>query len=217
MSRLKVLSVALLAVAAVSVVVVSSASAIWMVGGTNFHGSAALTTAAVVHEPTKVLLPALENLAITCSGGVLDLEEPRIQALDKFFTKALRFLSCNTNKANCALEVTNQAIPTLPVLALATLGTKESVKLNFTPETKATFAEIKFGESNTCALAGANPVKGSVNVTAPDGQLELLSHLVEGQGSFENNSLEIGTGNKAYLFGGKVLLRLQSDSKWSFL
>jgi hypothetical protein len=218
MPRLKVLFVALCAIAAVSVVSVSSASAIWMIGGKNFHGSAALATAAVVHEPTKLLIPTFEHLTITCSGSLLDGTEPRIEALDKVFAESLRFLACNTNKANCALEETNQTIPTLPILELATLGTKESVKLNVVPETKAEFADIKLSESNTCALIGLLTVKGSVNITSPDGQLELLSHLIEDLGSFENNSLEIaGAGNKAYLVGGKALLRLQSDSKWSFL
>jgi hypothetical protein len=217
MPRLKMLFVASFAVVASGVVAVSSGSAIWMVGGTNFHGSAALATTAVVHEPTKLLIPGFGDLTITCSSGVLDQEEPRIEALDRIFAKSLRFLACNTNVANCALEETNQAILTLPVLALATLGTKESAKLDFTPVTKATFAEIHFSESNTCALSGSLAIKGSVNITSPDGQLSLLGHLIETLGSFENNSLEFGAGNKMYLTGGKALLRLQSDSKWSFL
>jgi hypothetical protein len=216
MSRFKVLSIALFAVAAVSAVAVSSASAIWMVGGTNFHGTAALATTAVVHEPATLLVPNL-GLTITCSGTSLDGLEPRIEALDKGFAKELKFLSCNTNKENCALEVTNQAVPTLPLLVLAELGAGESVKLLFTTETKSTFANVLFSEANTCALAGTQPVKGSVNLSSPDGQLELLSHLLTALGSFENNSLEIGAGNKAYIDGGKALLRLQSDSKWSFL
>jgi hypothetical protein len=218
MTRFKVMFVALLAVAAVSVVAVSSASAIWMVGGTNFHGTANLATTAVVHENARLLVPSLEDLTITCSGAFLDGTEPRIEALDKGFAKELKFLSCNTGKAGCELEEKNQAIGTLPLLALAELGPGESVKLLFSPETKATFAQIKFLETNTCALAGVQPVKGSVNLSSPDGQLELLSHLLTVLGSFENNSLEIGSGgNHAYLVGGKALLRLQSDSKWSFL
>jgi hypothetical protein len=217
MSRFKVMFVALLAVAAVSVVAVSSASAIWMVGGTNFHGTANLATTAVVHEATKLLVPSLEDLTITCSGSSLDGSEPRIEALDKGFAKSLTFLTCNTGKPNCELEEANQPIGTFPLLVLAELGTKESVKLLFEPETKRTFAEIKFLGTNTCALAGGEPVKGLLTLSSPDGQLELLSHLIETLGSFENNSLEIGAGNKAYLIGGKALLRLQSDSKWSFL
>jgi hypothetical protein len=217
MSRLKELSVALLAVAAISVVAVSSASAIWMVGGTDFHGSSSLGTTAVVHGPTKLLIPSLEHLTIVCGGGKVHLVEPRIDTLNRVFAKSVRFLACNTNKPNCTLEETNQTIPTLPVLALATLGTGESAKLNFTPETKSTFAELKFSEANTCALAGVQPVKGSVNLKAPDGQLELLSHLVESLGSFENNSLEIGPDDKVYVVGGTLLLNLQSTSKWSIL
>jgi hypothetical protein len=216
MSRLKIL-VVLLAVAAVSMTVVSSASAIWMVGGTNFHGAAALSTTAVVDEATKLLIPPIEHLTITCSGGLLDGEELKIEALDKGSAQALKFLACNTSKANCALEVTNQAIPTLPILVLATLGQGESVKLNLTPSTKATFADLKFSEANTCALAGTFSVRGSVTIASLDGQLELLTHAIEGLGSFENNSLELGSFGKVYLVGGKVLLRLQSDSKWSFL
>jgi hypothetical protein len=217
MSRFKVLFMVLFAVAAVSVVAVSSASAVWMVGGTNLATNAALATTAVVHEPTKLLVPSLEHLTITCTGASLDGVEPRIEPGNKGFAKALTFLVCNSSKANCALEKTNQSIPTLPILATASLGTGEAVNVNFTPETKSTFAEINFSEANTCALAGVQPVKGKVNIKAPDGQLEAVSHVIEGQGSFENNSLEIGSGNKAYLVGGKALLKLQNSSKWSFL
>jgi hypothetical protein len=217
MSRIKVLFLALLAVTAVSVAAVSSASAIWMVGGTNFHGIAALATNAVVHEPAKLLVPSLEHLTITCSGSSLDLVEPRIEALDKFYIQEIKFLACNTSKKNCALEVTNQTIGTLQLLALATLGPGESVILNVTPETKNTAGQISFSEANTCALAGEQVLRGSLRIASLDGQLELLTHSFEGLSSVENNSLEIGGGNKVYLIGGDELLRLQSDSKWSFL
>jgi hypothetical protein len=217
MPRLRMSLVALFAVAAISVVAVSSASAVWMVGGTNLSGSVAGATTGVAEEHITLLVPSLEHLTILCpSQALVDIREwiilPTIVRISRF-----TFLGCNSSKLNCRLEESNQAIPTLPLLATPTLGAGESVKLTTTAETKATLAEIKFDEANTCALAGDQPLKGAVNLKMPTGQLESSSQQIEGLGSVENNSMEIGAGNKAYLIGGKILVKLQSGSKWSFL
>ena len=58
-------------------------------------------------------------------------------------------------------------------------------------------------------------MNGSVRVNAPTGQTEEELQAIEGQGSFENNSLEVA-GDKSYIEGGKALLKLASGSKWSF-
>jgi hypothetical protein len=73
-----------------------------------------------------------------------------------------------------------------------------------------------FSETNTCAFNGEEPVTGSLVAGAPTGQLSLLAQALTGLGSTEgNNSLQIAS-QKAYLDGGKALLTLASDSKWSF-
>jgi len=219
MSRIKIVVPILFAVFAVSAMAVSSASAEWLVGGTKLVGSAALATTALVDEPTKLLVPTIQDLTIECTGEVLDGENPRIEAPDKGFASSLKFLACNTTKpaSGCALEVVNQPITTLPILALVVLGKGEEDRVTFTPETKSTFATFKFSESNTCAFNGEEAVKGSVTIGAPTGQLDLLTQAIVGLGSVENNSLEIGTANKAFLIGGKALLKLANDATWSFM
>jgi len=209
--------IALLAVLALSAAVAGSASANWFVGGTELKTSAALATTTVVDEPSTLLVPTL-SLSIVCSGKTLDGTSPEIIAGNIGKAASLKFLECNTTKpaTGCALETANEPIPTLPVSARASLGSGEADRVLFVPQTKGTFAEIKFSEADTCALGPALILKGAVTFGAPTGQLELLNQAIVGLGSIENNSLEIGSGNKAFIDGGKVLLRLASDSKWSF-
>jgi len=220
MSRVKVMMMALFAVFAVSAAAVSSASAVWLVNGTTLVGSAPLATTAVVDEATKLLVPTLGDLTVVCSGSTLDGAKPEITAGDTGKAESLRFLACNTTHpaTGCALKTANETISTNPINARAFLGKGEEDRVLFSPQTPPIFTEIPFAEKNECAFEGLTAVKGSVTIGAPTGQLELLSQLITGLGSVENNSLEIGSGTtKAYLIGGGALLRLASDSKWSFM
>jgi hypothetical protein len=219
MSRVKVTMMALFAVVALSAIAAGSASANWFVGGAELKTSAPLATTAKVDEFTKLLVPSLSDLTIECTGATLNGTAPEIVgpgATGK--AAALEFKSCATTKpaTGCALNEANQTIATLGVNARAFLksGTEDGVL--FSPQTKKTFAEIKFSEANTCALAGLQPVKGAVTIGAPTGQTEETVQAIKGLGSVENNSLEIGAGNKAFLVGGSALLELASGSKWSF-
>jgi hypothetical protein len=218
MSKVKVAAMVLFAVFAMSAIAASSASAEWLIGGTALTGTAALATTALVDEKTKLLVPAVEDLTIECAGETLDGENPTLIAPDKGFATSLKFLGCSSVKpaSGCAIESQPTAIPTTAILALAALKTGEEDKVTFTPETGKVFAEIAFSTANTCAFNGVEGVHGSVTVGAPTGTLELLNQAIVGLGSFENNSLEVAS-SKAYLVGGKALLRLASDSKWSFM
>jgi len=118
--------------------------------------------------------------------------------------------------AGCALQEKNQPIATNAVLSRAFLGSGEEDRILFAPETKGVFTEFSFNEANTCAFNGVEVVKGELIAGAPTGQLELLTQSLTFLNSTENNSLEIGGGNKALLDGGHLLLTLASDSKWSF-
>jgi hypothetical protein len=205
-------------VVALSALGASSASAGWLINGTPLgDGSAALSTQALVDANTTLLVPAI-GLAIQCTSHFLDGLKPQIFGLDRGFAEQLRFLGCGTlTPAKCELIEKNSApIATTAILALASLGTGESVNLAFTPETKGTFGNIEFNEANTCAFAGEEPITGSVIASSPDGQLSLLAHVLTGLGStLGNNSLLID-GDRAFLDGGSALLTLASDSKWAF-
>ena len=217
MSKVKLTIAALAAVIALSAVTAVSASADWFVNGAKLTTSAALSTTAAVDQTTKLLVPSVGDLTIECSGTTLDGINPEIKNPDRGFAAALRFLTCNTvTPANCELSNPNETITTSEILARAFLGAGEEDRVLFSPETKATFANIAFASTNTCAFTSTQAVKGAVTIGAPTGQLELAAQAIVGLGSVENNSLEIGSGNKAYLIGGKALLTLQSGSKWSF-
>ena len=218
MSRVKVTAMVLFAVIAVSAIAVSYASAEWLVGGKTLTTAAALSTTALVDEKTKLLVPTVEDLTIECAGETLDGENPRIEPSDKGFASKLTFLACSTIKPMSGCNIASQpaSISTNPILALAALKSGEEDKVTFTPETGKVFAEIEFASTNTCPFNGLEGVKGSVTVGAPTGTLELLSQPIVGLGMTENNSLEVAN-SKAYLIGGKALLTLASDSKWSFM
>jgi hypothetical protein len=218
-SRIRVVMMVLGIAAAFSALSVSSASAGWLINGTSLgDGSAALSTQALVDAESTLLVPAIK-LAIKCNGHFLDGLKPQIFGLDKGFAEALRFLGCKTIEPATGCELiheNNTTIETTAILALASLGKGEAVNIAFTPETKTTFGNIEFSETNTCAFNAKEPVTGSLVAGSPDGQLSLLAHILTGLGSTEgNNSLRID-GDSAYLEGGAALLTLASDSKWSF-
>src|ERR1700723_318791 len=106
MSKVKVTMMALFAVFAFSAVAVGSASAAWFVGGTELKTSATLTTAAVVDETTKLLVPSVQDLTVECTGSTLDGVSPRIEPSDKGFAASLTFLACKTTKpaSGCAIQ-----------------------------------------------------------------------------------------------------------------
>jgi hypothetical protein len=195
----------------------ASASANWFVGGTELKTSARLATAEVIDEIPTILVPNL-GIAATCSGGTFDNVSPEIIAGNSVKAQALKFLGCNITKpaTGCSFEEPNQTISTVPITATAFLGPGEEIRVVYLAQTKGTIAVIPFKEENTCALTGLEPVKGLITDGVPKGQLEATSETLVGLGSVENNSLEIGAGNKVTIEGGKALVRLASGSKWSF-
>lgn len=220
MSRVRVTMLMLFAVFAVSATAAATASANWFVNGTELTTTAALSTTAKVDESTKLLVPNLEDLTIECTSSILSGEAPLINGANGTgAAKSLKFETCNTTKpaTGCALATKNETIKTSAVSARAFLATTAPAdRVLFSPQAGKIFTEVAFNEGNTCALAGLQPVKGAVTIGAPTGQTEELAQAITGLGSVENNSLEIGTGNKAYLVGGSALLTLASGSKWSF-
>jgi hypothetical protein len=217
MRTIKTIATALVAAGALNALITASASAGWFVGGTELKTSAAIATTAVVDEKIKFLAPAVIDLTIECAGSTLDSENGKIEGTDKSFASKLTFLACSTVKpaTGCAIESQPVGISTNPILALAALKSGEEDKVTFTPETGKVFAEIAFSSADTCAFNGLEGVKGAFTLGVPTGQLELESQALVGLGSLENNSLEVAN-SKAYVVGGKSLLRLASGSKWSF-
>lgn len=139
----------------------------------------------------------------------------RIFGGNRLFYKVL-LLECHTfspTPTNCTLGTNGLATIESRggILGEAKSSTRGSVK----PETGKTFTEVPFTEGTTCPLEGIIPVKGEFIVGTPTGSSEVEEQGDIGLGSEENNSLEIGTGNKLIVLG-KILIKIKAASTWSF-
>ncbi len=216
MSRTGVALATLLAALSLIAITVSSANAAWFIEGKElaFGSKEALATTATVDTSIKLNLP-VQKVKLECGASLVKAETPEILGESGIEAKKLTFENCKTIEpsSGCALE--GSTIPSQPVEASATVGTSApDVKLLFLPRTKNLLAEIPFEEKNTCAFAGKEPVRGKVVADAPNLQEELVNQPIDGLGSTENNSLEVGAGNKAFI-EGKTLLKLSSGLKFA--
>jgi hypothetical protein len=217
-------SAALLAAVALSVMAASSASADeWFVEGAKLAAgkSAALAAASPVDQFPKIRTEAgsSSEIEIECTGSNLVGSEAYISSGSSGMEKSLTFEKCSVVKptTGCALVGQPTNIPTNP-LGLTTLlaGLTTKVGINLHPLSGKTFTELAFTESSTCGGGGgAKPVNGSVLFLSSDEATEAVTHTVMAQGSVENNSLEVA-GNKVIIEGGLSLAKLVSGMKWSF-
>jgi hypothetical protein len=194
-----------------------SAYAGWLVSGAELKSSAALATANGVEAPVILSIPAV-GVTVLCTGNTFGTLGAEIVGTNTLKARDLAFESCETviPETGCALEETSENITTDPVLAVTTLGSKSpDARITFSAQTKKTLASIDFASANTCAFNSEEPLKGSVALDLPSGQTEEAAQALQGLGSVENNSLEVGT-SKAYIEGCPVYIKLSSGSKWSY-
>jgi hypothetical protein len=197
----------------------SQASAGWDIEGAELAAGskAALASTAKVDSAAKLHMPGIK-VTVECTGALMKATNPEIVGTSVAKAEDLTFEGCSTVEpaSNCGLA--SSSIKTSAVLLSFKEGTvypedRATVK----PETKTTLAEIPFNEGTACALEGVQPLKGQVTVAAPDLQQEEVgAQPIEGLGSTENNSLELGAGNKAFLTGGATLLDLTSGKAFGF-
>jgi hypothetical protein len=213
----------LFALFALGAISASSADAVWFINGAALTGEAALLTKAHVVSDANLTVPAL-GLRIECVGEAIGehapffrSEKPEIIATSAYKARSLLFDGCNTAEPvnGCDLQEVNETISTNAVVGSLTLSISPQDRITLSPQSKATLANIFFSEANLCAFWGEEPVKGSVTLRVWTGQEEKTEQAVEGLGSSENNSLEIG-GQRAYFSGGDAVWRLVSNAKWSF-
>lgn len=217
MTKVKLLLTTCIAVLALSSLGVASASAMsWFVGGAQLPtgSKAALVSKAVLEQPAVLNVPGLA-LKVSCTG--LSGEKAEIEGgTSKGKATALSFEGCSevspsTCKVSPSTIVTEPNIDWLTHLSGVTPpGVKWLIHREGTSNVLATVTFV-----GSCSFAGEKPVSGTVGLLASHGSSEEVSQLLEGIGSLENPSLEIG-GNKAFIEGGKALLKLVSGSKWSF-
>ena len=216
MFKVKIVIAAFTAALALTAVVASTASATagWLVNGTELTGTqfANLSTLAVVDKSATLNVPALP-LKIVCEGDLQGVN-PKILAGSTASATSLTFTGCKVVEPTTC-ELSSPEIKTEVLNVTATLGPGESVNLTFTTPAKH-FAEFEL-RGASCSISGKKAVIGSVVLQAPTGQLQLLTQTLAGLGSLEQGTNSLQTANdRSYLEGGKALLTLESDAKWSF-
>ncbi len=218
MSRVRLVVAALSVVFTLSAVIASSASAGWFIGGEELAAGNAATLATTAKVSTAIVLNASSlKVKVACKSTLLHGESPEIVGTETLKAKSLTFEGCVTTEpaSGCALE--KSSIVTLPLNATMGSGSAyPDVAITFKAQTKKTLATILFSEKNICAFEGEQPLTGAVTLNAPTLQEELSEQPIEGLGSTENNSLEMG-GTKTYLEKGKTPLKLAAGERWFFV
>jgi hypothetical protein len=191
----------------------------WFVNGKALlTGEAAAVSSSSMLTPAKspgLVMPSL-GMALGCTGGVVE-KKAEVIGKNTIKTEGITFEGCSVAQPESGCTLLENTIRTAPLQGTLAKAASPLDKITFAPQTKTQLAEISFSETNTCALSGNQPVKGKIAVLAVTGQVESEIQDIEGLGSSENNSLEVGTGNKAFLYGGgRALVTLASHVNWSF-
>lgn len=219
MSKIRVILVAGLSTLAVSVMTADSVSAAWFVGGKELT-----TTAAVANLPhiinSIIIHSSAGGIPILVLCGGIHLINGFLIPPDIFFVQRVDFLKCHTIEStptNCKLKGEVEGIPHLTLIGTTPqlLLILRSGRFHLKPLTGKLFAEVPFEEGTACALEGNIPIKGGLTLNGTTSLVESVGQNFEGLGSEENNNLEFGSGNKAFVLG-RILLLLASGSKWSF-
>jgi hypothetical protein len=212
MCKIRSIVMAFYVALALSALVAGTASAAgWSVGGAELPvgSKQALATAATVTESPVLNVPSL-GIKISCSK--LSGKEPEIIGTTTGKAKSFTFGGCSElAPPKCSVE---SEIPTEPVQADPASREALEEGLLVTPQSGTILASIIFSGSS-CSIAGEKPLKGKVVLNAPTLFEEVTEQRLEGLGTLENSSLEIG-GNKAYIEGGKMGLKLANGKPVKF-
>jgi hypothetical protein len=186
----------------------------WVVQGTTLAKGAtlALASTAKVDESTDIHVPSL-GVLLTCTGGsskVLKEQKPFIQGEGQLGAEGLTFQGCSEIKpSSCTIQT---EISTTAVVATFEEGLSPADRIRLAPKTGKALATIEF--SGTCAESGEQPLNNAVVLGASKLQEELAEQSFGGMDATENNSLEL-LKDRAYIEGGKTLLKLASGLKFA--
>jgi hypothetical protein len=193
----------------------SASAAGWHVSGTELTGTqtAAVATTAVNDKPAALNVPALP-LKITCDGSLTGVS-PVIAAPNSTSTTSLTFHECSVvEPATCKLE--SPEIKTEAVTGTVRTATGTADHILFKPTTAKHFTEFEL-EGSSCSVSGKKAITGSVVLKMATAQTESSIQALEGLGTLEQGTDGISVANDpSYIEGGKLLLKLESGSKWSF-
>jgi hypothetical protein len=214
-SGFRIAALLLFAALAASAAAAQSASANWFVGGSELAAGKSAALASLANGGLLLRFINSGTPFIVACGGPIHTSGGFIQSGNTAKATSIVFLGCeNVTPATCKLA--SAEIKSKPIKATAALGASSPAdRLTFSPQTGKELATLTF-EAGACAIEEA-AIKGSVTMGAPKGQNEEVEQVLEGLGSVENNSLEVGA-NKAFLQDCPVppLVALASGSKWGF-
>ncbi len=217
MSRAKLVFAACFAVFAFSGLVAAQAFAggEWDVNGEPLHGTAALANAALVLKPGVLKIDNASPVEIECLAHEILINEGVLISPDGILAKSITFHECSVILGNPTCILGSSLITTVPIHGLAHLdeGGRLNTLILILPETKTTFATIKF-EGENCALLGVQPVTGGVHLLIDEGYLPKELHLV--LAVTLKGGLKVGS-SEALLTGLDADIRLQSGALWRFL
>jgi len=191
------------------------ASASWFVEGSEqTSGSKAVATTAKVDSSFAFTIPSAEGFTAECTASALRALEPALASPGLMQTRGLTFEGCHTTKPASGCELASNTISTNPLYAAPLEGSGGGdLKLLVSAQTKNVITELSISETATCPFQGLFGVKGSVRLDARTLKTEGAPQVLEGLGSTENNSLEIGN-SKMYVTG-RDLVALAAGQKWS--
>lgn len=182
----------------------------WDVNGTPLVGAAALAGTIKVLEHGSLIVH-IAGVRIECLSQELGIEGGEIVAPDEVRAKSLEFKECAATEGPCTLQET--VIKTLALHGLAELDGALGTLIKILPLPSKTFAAVNF-LGTTCALAGVQPVTGTVDLLAPSGKDPAILQLVR---VFSlPGSLKVGS-DEALLTGLEGDVQLASGQPWNFL
>jgi hypothetical protein len=219
MSRTKLLIAACFAVFALVALASASASAAtagWDVNGTLLSGTVPLLSTALVLQEGVLKVEAGETLEIKCKAHEVLFNEGLLRSPDGITAKDVTFHGCQTVGSSAEKCMIPDLILTVAVHGLASLEGPLNTLIKVLPQTKTTFATIKFGNAvgSECALLGTEAVTGGLDLLLHEGFDPATLHLAL---AFSlTGSLKIGSSN-AVLEGLDADLRLASGLRWNYL
>jgi hypothetical protein len=214
-SKARLIGLTLTVAFVLSAVVTSSANAAgnWFVTGTKLANGAtlALASTAKLEDSVTFNVPSV-GIKLTCTGGssqLLKSHNSYIQGPNTGGAESLTYEGCSEiSPAGCTI---GEALETKPVVETVETGSLPLDRIKLSPKTGKSLMEIEF--KGMCSLAGEKSLNGQVVLAADILQGENGEQPVEGLGTVENNSLELG-GSKAYIENGAAAIKLASEKEF---
>jgi hypothetical protein len=178
----------------------------WDVNGTKLVGYAPLASTATVLSHGELVAA---GVGVICTGSTVgitfgELTQSEVRAQDLTFSK------CTATKP-CSLA--SETLLTLPLHGIAQLDGTSNTLVTVLPLPSKTIAVIRF-EGAECALLGAQPLTGTLDLLIDGGGEAAATHVVLGFSL--KGALKLGS-SEATFTAFTADLKLASEQTWKFL